>query len=59
VEKMKNLDQVQQPIEKLLWLAHAAWLWTHVVDNKKQTLKGLKKIVNLTCNSGLCISGHK
>jgi hypothetical protein len=39
-------DQVQQPIEKSIWFAHVAWLWTHVVDSKKQTLRGLKKIAN-------------
>ncbi len=43
---MKNIDQVQQPTEELLWLMHVAGLWTKVVNNKKQVLKGLKKIVN-------------
>jgi hypothetical protein len=43
---MRNPNQVQQPIEKSLWLARVAGLWTHVVNNKKQALKGLKKIVN-------------
>jgi len=33
-------------MEKLLWFTHAAKLWTHVVNNKKQALRGLKKIVN-------------
>jgi hypothetical protein len=43
VEKMKNLDQVQQLIE-MLWFTRATRLWTHIVNNEKQTLKGLKKI---------------
>jgi hypothetical protein len=46
VEEMKNPDQVQQPVEKLLWLAHITRLWTCAVDSKKQALKGLKKIVD-------------
>jgi hypothetical protein len=43
VEEMKNLDQVQQLIE-VLWFTHVTRLWTHIVNNEKQTLKGLKKI---------------
>jgi hypothetical protein len=43
VEEMKNLGQVQQLVKNLLWLAHAARLWTHIVDSEKQTLKVLKK----------------
>jgi hypothetical protein len=39
VEEMKNLDQMQQPIEELLWLAHVA-------NNKKQTSKGLKETID-------------
>jgi hypothetical protein len=27
----------------LLWFAPVARLWTHVVNNEKQTLEGLKK----------------
>jgi hypothetical protein len=37
---------VQQLAEESLWLTHAARLWTHIVDNKKQTLKGLKRITD-------------
>jgi hypothetical protein len=44
VEEMRNPDQVQQPVEKSLWLAHITRLWIHIVDSKKQTSKGLKKI---------------
>jgi hypothetical protein len=40
---MKNLDQVQQLIE-VLWFTLVTRLWTHIVNNEKQTLKGLKKI---------------
>jgi hypothetical protein len=43
---MKNLDQVQQPIEKSLWFAHATRLWTCDANIKKQALRGLKKIVD-------------
>jgi len=42
VEKLRNLNQVQQPAEELLWLAHAIRLWTHIVDSKKQASRGLK-----------------
>jgi hypothetical protein len=48
VEEMKNLDQVQQLAKKLLWLAHVAKLWTRTINNKKQTSKGLKKIIDNT-----------
>jgi hypothetical protein len=33
---MKNLDQVQQLVENLLWLMHVIGLWTPVVDNKNK-----------------------
>jgi len=33
--RMKNPDQVQQPTKESLWLAHAAGLWTHVVNSGK------------------------
>jgi hypothetical protein len=46
VEEMKNLDQMQQPIEELLWLVHDAKLWACVVNSKKQTSRGLKKITH-------------
>jgi hypothetical protein len=42
VEKLRNFNKVQQPTEELLWLAHAIRLWTHIVDSKKQALRGLK-----------------
>jgi hypothetical protein len=44
VEEMRNLDQVQQPIEKSLQLMHVTRICTRA--NKQQTLKGLKKIAN-------------
>jgi hypothetical protein len=37
---------MQHPVEELLWFAHVVRLWTHVVDNKKQALRGLKKNVD-------------
>jgi hypothetical protein len=43
---MKNLDQVQQFIEKLLWFMHVAGLWTHIIDSKKQASRGLKKTID-------------
>jgi hypothetical protein len=43
---MRTPNQLQQLVEKSLRLVHIAGLWTHVVDNKKQALRGLKKIVN-------------
>jgi hypothetical protein len=46
VEEMKNPDQMQQPIEKSLWLMHTTGLWTHVVDSGTWTSRGLKKIAN-------------
>jgi hypothetical protein len=46
VEEMKNLDQVQQPVEELLWFANVTRLWTYVVDSKKQASKGLKKTID-------------
>jgi hypothetical protein len=42
----EDLDQVQYLVEESLWLEHVAWLWTHVIDSKKQALRGLKKITN-------------
>ncbi len=42
----EDLNQVQQLVEELLWLEHVAGLWTHVIDSKKQALRGLKKITN-------------
>jgi hypothetical protein len=41
--KNEEPNQVQQPIEESLWLVHATGLWTHTINSKKQTLKGLKK----------------
>jgi hypothetical protein len=35
MKEIKNFDQVQQPIEKLLWLAHVARLWTHAINTEK------------------------
>jgi hypothetical protein len=46
VEEMKNHDQMQQFVEKSLWLVHIVKLWICVINSKKQTLKGLKKIAN-------------
>jgi hypothetical protein len=43
---MKNLDQVQQPIKKSLWLVHVVELWTHIVNSEKQALRGLKNIID-------------
>ncbi len=43
---MKNLNQVQQLIKEPLWLAHITKLWTYIVNNEKQTLRGLKKTTN-------------
>jgi hypothetical protein len=43
---MKNPDQVQQLVEKLLWLVHIARLCTRIVDSKKQASRGLKKTAN-------------
>ncbi len=43
---MGDPDQVQQLAEKSLWLVHTMGLWTHEVNSKKQTLRGLKKITN-------------
>jgi hypothetical protein len=37
---------MQQPVEELLWLVHTARLWTCIIDNKKQALRGLKKTVD-------------
>jgi hypothetical protein len=48
VEEMKNLDQMQQLVEKLLWFAHIAGLWTFDVHRKKQASMGLKKTINDT-----------
>jgi hypothetical protein len=45
VKEMKNIDQVQQPTKKLLWLMHVVGLWTLSII-KKQVLKGLKEIAN-------------
>ncbi len=39
---------MQQLVEESIWLAHAIGLWTHDVYSKKQTSKGLKKIVDDT-----------
>jgi hypothetical protein len=47
VEEM-NPDQMQQPTEELLWLVHVGGLWIHIVNSKKQTLRGLKKIIDDT-----------
>jgi hypothetical protein len=47
VEEMKNPNQMQQPVEKWLWLVHNARLWACIVNSKKQTLKGLKKIAHM------------
>jgi hypothetical protein len=46
VEEMGNPNQVQELIEKLLWLTHVARLWTYVVNIKKQASRGVKKIVD-------------
>jgi hypothetical protein len=35
VKEMKNFNKMQQPIEKSLWLAHIARLWTLVIDSGK------------------------
>jgi hypothetical protein len=43
---MKNLDQAQQLIEKLLLFVHIVGLKTQVVDSGKWTSRGLKKIVD-------------
>jgi hypothetical protein len=43
---MRNLDQVQQFVEELLWFMHVAGLWTHIIDSKKQESRGLKKIID-------------
>jgi hypothetical protein len=40
---MMNPNQVQQLAKKVLWLMHAASLCTHVINSKKQALRGLKK----------------
>jgi hypothetical protein len=48
MEELKNLNQVQQLIEELMWLAHAARLWTHIVDSGKLALRGLKKTIDNT-----------
>jgi hypothetical protein len=39
---MENPHQVQQRAKESLWLTHVARLWTCIVNNKKQALKGLK-----------------
>jgi hypothetical protein len=41
-------EQVQEPAEESLWLVDVARLCTHIVDNKNQASKGLKKIVDDT-----------
>jgi hypothetical protein len=41
---MRNLDQVQQPIEKSLQFMHVTRIWTRA--NNQQASRGLKKIVN-------------
>jgi hypothetical protein len=46
VEEIKNFNQVQQFAEESLWLAHVAGLWMHIVNCKKQALRGLKEIVD-------------
>jgi hypothetical protein len=46
LEEIRNPDQMQQPIEELLLLVHTARLWTCIIDNKKQALRGLKKTVD-------------
>jgi hypothetical protein len=46
VEEMKNFNQMQQPVEKLLWFAHIVGLWTHIVGSEKQASRGLTKIAN-------------
>jgi hypothetical protein len=43
---MRSPNQLQKLIEKSLGLMHIAGLWTHVVDNKKQAWRGLKKTVD-------------
>jgi hypothetical protein len=43
---MRNPDQMQQPVEKSLWLVHIVGLWTHIIDSEKQESKGLMKIAN-------------
>jgi hypothetical protein len=48
VEEMRNLDQVQQTTKKSLWLVDTAKVWIHIVNNEKQTSKGLKKIIDDT-----------
>jgi hypothetical protein len=45
---MKNLNQMQQLVEKSLWLMHAIGLWTHIINNEKQVTTRLKKIANDT-----------
>jgi hypothetical protein len=46
VEEMRNLDQVQQPAKKSLWLMHIIGLSDNAINSKKQASKGLKKIVD-------------
>jgi hypothetical protein len=48
VEEMKNLDQMQQLVEKSIWLVHVVGLWTHDVYSKKQASRGLKKTIDDT-----------
>jgi len=45
---MRNLDQVQQPIEESLQLVHAIRIWTCAISNKQQASRGLKKIIDDT-----------
>ncbi len=45
---MRNLDQVQQPIEESLLLVHAIGIWTCAISNKQQASRGLKKIIDDT-----------
>jgi len=48
VEEMRNLDQVEQLVEKSIWLMHIVRLWTHVVDSEKNTSRGLTKTIDNT-----------
>jgi hypothetical protein len=44
---MRNLNQVQQPIEESLWLVHTVELWTHIVcrnPNLGLTTKAFSKV---------------
>jgi hypothetical protein len=43
LEEMRNPNQMQQPIEESLWLAHTTRLSTCIIDNKKTSIEGTKE----------------